>query len=100
MGVRTLIAAETLACLGRSNRIHVTEVHSLQQIILLDEDLEPMIGHKIGDWIQISLRVDLDDELPNLDPVGFGQSKQDVEFALLDVDLEEVDAIDLSFADN
>ena len=59
-----------------------------------------MTGQQVRDRLQVRLRIDFDDELTDLVPVALVQTEQDIQFALLNVDLEEIDSIEPLFSNH
>ena len=65
-----------------------------EQRILLDENLEAVLLQQGGNGLQVGLLIHFDDHLPYLGPVAGAEPLEHIQFALLDVDLEEIDAVD------
>ena len=78
----------------RPNRVHVTQVGLSQQRVLLDENLKTVPLEEGRNRLQVFPLIYLDDQLPNLGPISGRESPQDIQLALLDIDLQQVDPVD------
>src|ERR1051325_5378968 len=76
-----------------ANGVGVAERGVIQQWILLDERVETVANEQGGDRLQVRVEIDLDHQLTNPGPIGVVQPAQYVKLALLDVDLQKIDAI-------
>ena len=78
----------------RANRVHVAQLRLAQQRVLFDQHVEADLLQQRRDRRQVVLAIDLDDQLADLGPVIGAETHEHVQLALLDVDLEKVDAGD------
>src|SRR5437867_1982696 len=100
MGVGGLLPYEAGPRRRRSNRVHVTQLGLSQQRVLLHESLEALPLQQGRNRLQVLPLIHLDDQLSNFGPITGLESPQDVQFALLDINLEEVYPVDALLGDN
>src|SRR3989442_5676592 len=100
MRVRRLLPYEAGPRGRRPNRVHVTQVGLSQQRVLLDEDFKAVPLEQGRNRLQVSPLIYLDDQLPNPGPITGRESAQDIQLALLDIDLQQVDTVDALLGDD
>jgi len=103
------VAIDTNVCIflaAASFRVDVVAIGSAQEIVLFRRYLESMTLEQARDLIQASMRgltfflVGLQHDLLNLVPIAVIDSIEHVKFGALDVDLQQIDAVNLLRTDN
>ena len=82
------------------DRIDVAQGCSLKQVVLLDHMLVAVFFQQSGNGGQVLFDVDFHDQLFDLRPILILDPLENIEFALLDVDLEQIDGFDLVLFDD
>src|SRR6266850_2091145 len=86
--------SQEVSCRRRANRVHITELRLSQQRVLLDENLIALLLEQCRDRLYVVALIYFNDQLTNLAPITRIEAEQDIQFAFLDIDFEEVNTLD------